>query len=38
LVLAAAGLPQEKPSAAGNGGSWAAAPDYRAEVSEVHKN
>ena len=37
-VLAAASSPQEKPSAAGSGGSGAAAPVYRAKVSEVHKN
>ena len=36
-MLAAESPPQEKPSAAGSGGSGAAAPDYRAEVSEVHK-
>jgi len=35
-LLAAASPPQEKPSTAGSGGSGAAAPDYRAEVSEVH--
>ena len=36
-MLAAASPPQEKPSAAGSGGSGAAAPDYRAKVSEVHR-
>ena len=36
-VLAAASPPQEKLSAAGCRGSGAAAPDYGAEVSEVHK-
>jgi hypothetical protein len=30
-------LRRRKPSAAGSGGSGAAAPDYHAEVSEVHK-
>ena len=34
-MLAAAGPPQEKPSKAVSGGSGAAAPDYRAEVSKV---
>ena len=35
-VFAAESPPQEKPSAAGSEGSEVAAPDYRAEVSEVH--
>ena len=37
MVLAAESPPQKKAEAAGSGGSGAAAPDYRAKVSEVHE-
>ena len=36
-MLAAASPPQEKLSTAGSGGSGAAALDYRADVTKVHK-